>query len=125
MRYQGNPLPGGRLTFLPSDSRQNPVSSLIDAEGHYDVILPAGEVTIIVDNRELKPVTQGPPPELPGGIRPPGKAEEVKAPVEPKTAQGNMKGTYVPIPERYSVAEKSELKHTVKSGTEAHDIELK
>ena len=114
--YQGNPLPGGRITFLPRDSRQNPVPAYRRRRTlRRDA--SRGEVTIVVDNREWKPVAQSQRPSLPQGIQMPGNAE-IKPPTEPKPVRGKARGEILPIPATYYQAETSELKHTVKSGTE-------
>jgi hypothetical protein len=124
--YQGQPLPGGWLTFRPADSKQNTVSVMIDAEGHYDVTLPAGDVAIAVDNRELKPHQAGPRPSLPPGIKLPGQDGGVKVDASgPASGGGKLSGKYVPIPEKFYQVETSGLKYTVKGGSEPYDIELK
>ncbi len=126
--FDGKPLPGGWVTFRPADPRQNAVSAEIDAEGHYSAVLPAGDVQISVDNRELEPkspITLGPPPGLPPDViktiggkpeRPPPKAGE--APSERRSSR------YVKIPDRYYALETSGLQLTVKAGEQTHDIEL-
>ena len=63
--FNGAPLPGGRVTFRPADPRQNSVSAEIDRQGNYQAVLPAGEVKVCVDNRELEP-----PPRI-GSLAPP------------------------------------------------------
>ncbi|MEK7216680.1 MAG: hypothetical protein AAB289_13915, partial [Chloroflexota bacterium] len=66
------PLPGGRVTFCPADSRQNSVSAELDELGNYQAVLPVGDVKVCVDNRELEPS-----PQFGGGL-PPGLPPEVK-----------------------------------------------
>src|SRR5262245_41496563 len=58
----GQPLPGGWLTFRPADPRQNTVTVPIEADGRFTARLPAGEVQISIDNRELEPIE---PDEMP------------------------------------------------------------
>jgi hypothetical protein len=123
--YNGNPLPGGRLTFLPREARQNPIPAVINADGHYEATLPVGEVTIVVDNRELQSVSIGAPPNMPREFQLPIQKAEVKPPAEPNAQEGTLSGKYVLIPEKYYLAETSDLKHMVKRGTETFDIELK
>jgi hypothetical protein len=120
--YQDKPLPGGRVTFRPADSRRNSVSTPISPEGTYEATLPVGEVRISVDNRELEPPpSAAPPPSLPnfkppaGVVVPPPKKEEHQKPP----------GTYIPIPEQYYTIEKSGLTYTVTKGSQTHDIVLK
>ena len=125
--YQGQPLPGGRLTFLPADPKQNPVPAPIDANGHYEVTLPAGDGTISVDNRELQPHPSGQRPIPPSGIKLPSQEGGVKAAAAAPTAGGGkLAGKYVFIPEKFYDAATSGLKYTVKAGTQTpYDIELK
>jgi hypothetical protein len=124
--YKGQPLPGGRLTFRPADPSLNTVPALIDAEGRYEATLPAGEVTIAVDNRELQPPEPGQRPALPPGIKLPGQDGAAKsAAATPNAGEGKLTGKYVPIPEKFYQAETSGLNYTVKKGSENHDIELK
>src|SRR5262245_28811409 len=53
--YKGKPVPGGLVTFRPADPAKNSITVELDAEGRYSTTLPAGEVTVIIDNRELEP----------------------------------------------------------------------
>lgn len=120
--YNGKPLPGGWITFRPVDSRQNSVPALIDPNGNYEAKLPAGDVLISVDNRELEPVPAAPAPGLPPGVRlPPAEAPKGEA----KDAATRPAGTYVPILEKYYNVETSGLRYTVKKGPQPYDIELK
>jgi hypothetical protein len=123
--YKGQPLPGGRLTFRPADDRLNGVPAVIDASGNYEATLPAGDVTIAVDNRELQPPEPGPRPKLPPGIKLPEQDGAAKAAADPGAGGGKLAGKYVAIPEKFYQAETSGLKYTVKTGSEQHDIELK
>jgi hypothetical protein len=122
--YQGNPLPGGWLTFQPADPRHNAVTALIGPDGRYEATLPVGDVVICVDNREWQP---RPRPsgerKLPPGVQLPEPAQPDEAP-PPKAEPPEKAGSYVPLPEKYYEVEKSGLKWTVKPGHEAHDIEL-
>jgi hypothetical protein len=125
----GQPLPGGRVTFRPSDPRHTSVKAGLDEQGHYEAMLPVGAVSVSVDNRELEPpVPQGlggPPKGLP--LRPdvkkvlssgiPGKSAP-NAPDRPP-------GKYVKIPGKYYAAETSGLEFIVEPGGQTHDIELK
>lgn len=128
VRMGGKPLPGGWVTFRPADPRQNSVSAEIDQQGNYEVVLPAGEVLVSVDNTELAP----PPPDFgtafPSGISPEVAkklgAGKQKAAAPAARGGGKGSGRYVPIPERYYQAESSNLKFTVKNGDQKHDLDL-
>jgi hypothetical protein len=123
------PLPGGTVVFRSTAPKSFPVTVKLDENGNYaEVELPAGEVTVTVDNRALMP----PAPRGAGIEIPKGLAPEVRAKVEarnrstPPPRPKNQAGTYVPIPARYQLAETAEdLKFTVQSGDQKHDIELK
>jgi hypothetical protein len=122
--YQGKPLPGGRLTFRPADPSRNSVSVPISADGSYEAVLPAGEVAICVDNRELQPVTREAAPPVPPGAKLPAPQKQPERPPREAGAAGRGAGNYVPIPEKYYEVERSGLTYTVKSGDNTHDIEL-
>jgi hypothetical protein len=127
--YNGKAVPGGTVMFRPADSRQNAVSVELDAEGNYSAILPEGEVTVLVDNRELEPQPSWGPVALPPGLpadlgrKLGGKAKAPDGPapeVDPsKTADApptRRSGRYVKIPDKYYTLETSGLKFTVKGG---------
>jgi hypothetical protein len=127
--FNNTPLPGGWVTFRPADPRANSVSAELDEKGHYSVVLPAGEVKVSIDNRNLQertPVGGGLPPNLPlkddvrkaltGGNPTPSPPKEGNAP--------KPSGRYVPIPARYYTVESSGLRFTVARGGQKHDIEL-
>jgi hypothetical protein len=126
--YDGQPLPGGWVTFRPADSRQNAVSAQIDPQGKYEAVLPAGDVEACVDNRDLEPAPPGGaptmPPELLKAIQNAGgqlPSTPTDAPPKERPAQA---GTYVQIPDRYYTVENSGLKFTVSSASKDHDIVL-
>jgi hypothetical protein len=127
----GTPVPGGWVMFRPADPAQNSVSAELDEGGNFAAVLPAGEVQISVDNRELEPLPplfSGAPPGLPPEVHKAlGAPKAGKPPAE--SAEGAGKGSrragrYVPIPERYYDIETSGLKLMVKRGDQKHDIEL-
>lgn len=131
VRFQGEPLPGGMLTFRPSNPKYNPVLVALDEQGNYEATLPTGEVQVAVDNRELRPRSNaltGLPPNLPAKARqalsntkppsPPPAFDKPSAPTKPR-------GKYVAIPEKYHTIDTSGLKFTVEPGSPKHDIELK
>lgn len=128
--YKGKPVPGGRVTFQPANSKFNSVHADLDEQGHYEATLPAGEVQATVDNRELEPSIDraGGGPDLPPQVRKAlAKTRSEAAPAESRAAarkprEGNNR--YVPIPEKYYTLEKSGLHFRVESGSQTHDIEL-
>jgi len=130
--FEGVPLPGGLVTFRPVDPAQNSVAAEIAGQGNYEVTLPVGEVLVSVDNSALAPR----PSVLP--VLPPGLLAEMSPEAKKalKGAQGNGSrasvqsgpgqggGRYVPIPERYSDADTSNIKFTVQRGVDKKDILL-
>src|SRR5437868_6821726 len=52
--YNGKPLPGGFIMFRPGNPKLNTVTAEIDEQGNYEAVVPAGEVRVCVDNRELE-----------------------------------------------------------------------
>jgi hypothetical protein len=127
----GEPLPGGLVTFRPADPRQNSVSARLDGQGNYEAVLPVGEVKVSFDNRELEPRAPrvgGMPKDLPlspevrkalGG----GKSDA------PQTKPGENapekpSGRYVKVPDKYYGSETSGLQFSVGPGDQKHDIEL-
>src|SRR5437660_6700826 len=68
--FNGQPLPGGLVTFVPAAAPSHAVATL-DEHGNYEVVIPAGEVQVCVDNRQLQPHEspfRGMPPGIPGGV---------------------------------------------------------
>lgn len=135
--YKGAPLPGGRVTFRPANPKSNAIPVELDEEGKYEVTLPVGEVQVSVDNRELQPrpaVPRGVPANLPPDVQKALAKAKSEAPpppaAEPSLAENSAvppkpRGKYVPIPDKYYTIENSDLKFTVESGNQNHDIELK
>jgi hypothetical protein len=129
--YDGKPLPGGRVTFMP-EGAANPVTVMLDEQGNYEAVLPTGEVKVSVDNHELEPrptLPTGIPPGLPGGAA--AKLKEAMR-QNPQKASGavdprmhdKLPGKYVPIPKKYFDYSKSGISFTVQRGDMKHDIEL-
>ena len=131
--FNGAPLPGGLVTFRPEDPAQNSVSARLDEQGNYEALLPAGNVQVSVDNRELEPQTRE-PAGLPPGLLPQLSPEAQKLlggakqgnppPSAPASTSPKASGRYVPIPARYHEIETSDLKFRVDKGEQKHDIEL-
>lgn len=47
----GQPLPGGTITFTPTEGKANPASATIKEDGTYEVEAPTGVCKISIDNR--------------------------------------------------------------------------
>jgi hypothetical protein len=133
--YKSQPVPGGYVTFRPADGRQNSVTAMLESDGRFATVeLPAGEVMVTIDNRELEPRSGIPslPPGLPLSPEMRAKLGSGKAapppPAEGAPASGEdvrrPSGRYLPIPTKYYDAETSGLKFTIKGGEQTLDIEL-
>jgi hypothetical protein len=135
--YKGKAVPGGLITFRPADGKYNSVTVELDTDGRFPAVeLPAGEVLVSIDNRELgpRPTFSG---GMPGGLplspearsKLGGSKAAAAAPAgdgAPQTGEDVRRpsGRYVPIPERYYDAETSGLKFTVKGGDQTERFEL-
>jgi hypothetical protein len=136
--YNGKPVPGGLITFRPADPKQNSVSAELDEQGNFSVILPSGEVSVLIDNRELAPRPAWTFSGVPPGLKLPpevvAKLGSAKGKAEPppeidptKTADAprpKSSGRYLRIPEKYHDLEQSGLKFTVEGGNQTKNIEL-
>jgi hypothetical protein len=125
--YKGQPVPAGWVQFRPADPAQNSVTVELKEDGTFTADLPAGEVTVTIDNREWEPRTGGGIPAIPTGIplSPEAKAQVAAAArKEAESRPAARSGKYVPLPERYFDAATSPVKFTVKGGSQTHDIEL-
>jgi hypothetical protein len=128
--YQGNPLPGGRVTFL---QEHGAFHSVIHEDGSYQITgISPGLATITVSS---------PDPPKPTGSSPMEKAAENakarKVEISPEMAKlleeakkhmGDPeagKRRYMAIPHHYKDPDKSGLTYTVKSGVQQFDIQLK
>ena len=107
--FQGQPLPGGRLTFI-SVKGGFASAGTIDEKGNYQINAPLGDVEIGVDNKMLR--RRGGPKQPPHPKKP-GSEED-----RPIT------GRYVDIPSQYVDPHTSGLKYTVTPGAQTHNIEL-
>jgi hypothetical protein len=118
--HKGEPLPGGRVTFVATD-RGFAISADIDEQGNYTIKAPVGAVIISVDNRMLSRQGVAAAKNLPKGAgRPPseGGGKDMLKEAPP------VKGTYKQIPSKYYLPETSGLTYTVQKGSQTHDIEL-
>src|SRR5262249_30596660 len=84
----GQPLPGGTITFTPIEGKGNPMSATIREDGTYEMDAPTGLCKIAIDNRSAgkshTPIGAGGPPtatDLPVGEH---KGPTYSAPGMPK-----------------------------------------
>jgi hypothetical protein len=109
--YQGKPLPGGSLTFVP-EKGNGVFRGNIEKDGKYRINkIAAGPMKIAVQAAQAPrhPGAQVPPSEMSkGGAKAPAVAP----------------GDYVKIPAAYGDPEKSGLRCTVTGGSQTHDIKL-
>jgi len=114
--FRGEPLPGGRVSFVSKDGPAFSSGGLIDENGNYKAQAPIGDVKAGVDNDFLKTFGgrkgQGAPAVKPGLKRP--GSEEAQGP----------KGHYVPIPEKYRSPDESGLTYKIQEGSNTIDIKL-
>ena len=120
--FNGKPIPGGILTFRPSDNSQNSVSYELGRDGKFKVELPVGEALICIDNREFEPRLATMPANLPGMSLPP---EVLKGMQASSKESGKVSDRWVKLPERYYQIETSQLKIVVKGGEQTGSIAFK
>jgi hypothetical protein len=124
--YKSKPVPGGLITFRPTQPGRNPVAARLDEEGRFEIAVPAGDAAITVDNRELQAVGKGitfaPPKDA--KIPKNEKGEKKELATSPSAAERSP-GKYVPIPEKYYRSDTTDLKMTVKGGMQTETFELK
>jgi hypothetical protein len=106
VKYNGQPLPSGTVTFLGQDGEKKVAGADI-VDGKYKIAsFPRGVVKVTV-------VTL---PPSQGGSPPNGQAIP--------TPGGARVGAYMAIPKRYAVPEQSPLSYTVSSGDQTYNIDL-
>jgi hypothetical protein len=111
--YKGAPLKGGTVTFV---NKQQSSLAEIQEDGSYKAEkVPTGDATISVETTSLKPPNQmamknRPPAGAQGGPKMPDYEARAKR--------------YIQIPDKYSDAQQSGLKYTVKSGSQEFEIKL-
>jgi hypothetical protein len=57
--YKGNPVTGGTLTILPTNTKLRPVTVELKENGEFECTAPIGEAMITIDNRALKNPDKG------------------------------------------------------------------
>jgi hypothetical protein len=118
----GKPVQGGILTFVPANFKGQSVATKVEESGTYSVELPAGDMLISFDNRDLAPPPPRAPLPVPKGLRPDVAAKMVRP--TPPAPPPDRAGRYVKVPDRYYSADTSDLKLTVKPGEQQFDVEL-
>lgn len=83
----GEPLPGGTITFAPVSGKGNLATAWINPDGTYELEAPTGECKISIDNRNVGK-TPDPPVGAGGSAGPPAGA----AKTAPPTAGGGPAG---------------------------------
>jgi hypothetical protein len=117
VKFKGEPLPNGRVTFVCQTGAKEVLSDEI-VNGRYTISgIPVGPVTIVVETFP-PPAATIPPIKIPGGMPP-----NIKGMPEPGAAHP-VPGKYVAIPSRYGNLEQSGLSYTVTVGQQEHDIPL-
>src|SRR5436305_6259282 len=82
--FQGRPVPGGLVTFYPTDGRGIPASAVIGEDGAYLVNnVPVGTVKVTVSNLSLKkgdhpPIGMGGPSSFSYGLAPKDVVERAR-----------------------------------------------
>jgi hypothetical protein len=110
---KGEPLPGGRVTFVTDDGFAS--NGVIDEQGKYTIKAPTGNVRISVDNRMLNPANRGAGMEAAKK----GAGRPEAPPPDP------VKGTYKPIAAKNYVPDQSGLTYEVtKEPKQTFDIKL-
>jgi hypothetical protein len=122
--FQGKLLTAGTIAIVGKDNRIE--HGYINKDGTYEVKnAPVGEVTITV---QTPPPAGGgmPPPSPPPGVKNPGLPQMPKEmiPADYEGSMGQAKNV-VAVPAKYGKVETSDLKYTLKSGTQTIDIDLK
>src|SRR5437868_511463 len=107
VKFKGEPLPGGRVTFACQTGTKEVLSSEI-VNGRYTISgIPIGPVKITVETFPPSATATLPPTKIPGGIPP-----NIKGMPERGT-QPPAPGKYVAIPPRYGNLGQSGLSYTV------------
>jgi hypothetical protein len=128
--YKGNPVPAGWVYFRPADPALNMVSASLNEDGAFEVDLPAGEVTVTIDNRDWEPppaagAVPSVPPNIPLSAEARAKLGPAAAPKkhsEPRPA--GKSGQYMRIPDKYYDGATSGLTFTVTGAAQTQNIEL-
>ena len=120
--FDGKPIPGGLLTFRPANPANNSVSFELPRDGKFKVELPAGDISICIDNLEFEPRIAT-VPAIPPGMNLP--AEVIKGMQASSKESSKVSDRWVRLPEKYYDMETSGLKIIVKGGKQEVAIEFK
>lgn len=120
VKYNGNPVPAGRVTFL-SDAGEHRSFAVPIKDGRYTIpAFPAGPVKISVET--FPPVAAVDPSVTPTGV--PKSAMAGFGPPAGGDQYASQPGKYVPLPPRFANPEQSGLTYTVTGGKQEHDVEM-
>lgn len=119
--FEGQPVPGGLITFRPGDSSQNSVAYELERDGRFKVELPIGEVSVCIDNRQFEPQPALQPAVPPGLSLPP---EVVKSMQESTKESARVSDRWMKLPEKYYAIETSGIKFTVQGGAQEENIQF-
>jgi hypothetical protein len=118
--FNGEPMPGGTVSFLPVKGTGGGNATIDPKDGSYHMDkLPVGKVKVAV-----LPAQE---PKLPKGVKGIGPPKDTPLPEEAKGAfnLGKGGGKYVPVPKEYTDPETSKLEVEVKPGQNTYNIDLK
>jgi hypothetical protein len=116
--YNGKPMPGGSITFIPVEGGGGGTARIDPKDGSYELPnLPVGKMKIgVTANRE---------PAMPGGKRGYGPPKDSGAPSEAmKGASDSTGGQSVVISPEFTDPQGSPLEFEVKPGKNTHDVEV-
>lgn len=114
VRFEGQPLPVGRVTFLCEGVGRPVISGNLSSDGSYVIANPPVG-TALISVEAIKP-----PPKPKPGVDP---VYGVDYEAEWIAEWGNA-GPYVPIPSRYASPTSSGLEVTIGPGEQTFDIDL-
>jgi hypothetical protein len=121
--YKGSTLTGGDIVFV-SASGAGSYTGAIGADGRYTVVdMPDGEMKVVISTERLNPAKKE-KPNYPGAG---GDRKMGESPV-PEGSRSNAAsgGTYVQIPSKYGDVNQTDLKATLKKGSNSGvDFDLK
>jgi hypothetical protein len=119
--YQGKPVPGGTLTFVP-EGKGEARTAIIREDGSYQIDkVQVGSAKISVVSSAVPPASL-PRSRVPSMM---DKKPPKDAPPGMEAILATSPGKYVKLPEHFGDPDKSGLKYTVKSGSQDYDIQLK